>query len=313
MNTQTVLKTLNLDFNNTTPAAKHRRNVVWMQRARHTSQLAFATFILATSVAHHFASEDGSVASIDALCPFGGIETLYRYVASGGQFVPKTHLSNLVLLAGLAIGVLISGGAFCGWVCPFGSLQDLLTSIRKRLHIPEIEVPAKLDAVLRYGRFVVLGLILYQTIANVRLWFADFDPYRTVFGLDWLFAFDPVLNAVTYASAFVVLFASFFVERGWCRYACPLGGAISVLGNFSLLRIRRADDHCKGCAICERPCPVKLHMASMNVVNSNCIGCMACVEACPRHGALELQLHPTWWDGMKKGWDWLRGRNNSKV
>lgn len=305
MNTQTVLKALDLDFDNKTPAAQHRRNVVWMQRARHFSQLAFALFILSLSVVHHLATEDGAVPSIDALCPFGGVETLYRYIASGGQFVPKTHLSNLVLLGGLAISVLISGGAFCGWVCPFGSLQDLLTSIRKRLHLPEIIVPEKLDQVLRYGRFVVLGLILYQTIATVKLWFADFDPYRTVFGLDWLFDFDPVLNAVTYGLTLLVLAASFLVERGWCRYACPLGGVISVLGNVSLLRIRRADSHCKGCAICERPCPVKLHMASMDVVNSNCIGCMACVEACPRHGALELQLHPTWWDTLKKAYSKL--------
>lgn len=309
MNTQTLLKTLNLDFKNNTPAAKHRRNVVWMQRMRHISQLAFATFILSISVTHHFATEDGSVASIDALCPFGGVETLYRFIASGGQFIPKTHLSNLVLLGALAVGVIISGGAFCGWVCPFGSLQDLLTSIRKRLHIHEIEAPKKLDTVLRYGRFVVLGLILYQTISTVKLWFADFDPYRTVFGLDWLFEFDPVLNVVTYALTLLVLAVSFFVERGWCRYACPMGGVISVLGTASLLRIRRADAHCKGCAICERPCPVKIHMAETQVVNSNCIGCMACVEACPRHGALELQIRPTWWDALKRAYSKATGKS----
>jgi polyferredoxin len=97
-----------------------------------------------------------------------------------------------------------------------------------------------------------------------------------------------------------VLFVSFFLERGFCRYACPLGGAISVLGKLSLFRIRRSAGGCKGCAVCEVPCPVKLHVASANIVSSNCIGCMACVEACPRKGTLEMQLKPAWIDGIQR-------------
>ena len=197
-----------------------------------------------------------------------------------GQFISKTHASNLILLFAVVVGTLIAGGAFCGWVCPFGATQDLLSAIRRRLKIPEIHVPEKLDRVLRYGRFVTLGLILFQTALTVKLWFADFDPYRTLFGLDWLFAFDWLAS--------------------WPAYVGPLGGAISVLGRFSLLRIRRDGPSCKGCAVCEIPCPVKLHVATANVVSSNCIGCMACVDACPRHGSLELKLHPTWIDPILK-------------
>lgn len=132
---------------------------------------------------HSFAVTDGATPSLDALCPFGGIEAFYQFIASGGQYIPKTHLSNLVLLIGLFAGTFIAGGAFCGWVCPFGAVQDLLSWIRRKLHIREIKVPARLDRILRYGRFVVLGIIIYQTIVSVRLWFADIDPYRTLFGL----------------------------------------------------------------------------------------------------------------------------------
>lgn len=300
MNPQTTLKKLNLDFTNKTPAAVRRRRMVWTQRARHLSQAAFAAFILGSSVVHALSADDGATASIDALCPFGGIETLQKWIASGGQFIAKTHASNLILLFAVVVGTLIAGGAFCGWVCPFGATQDLLSAIRRRLKIPEIHVPEKLDRVLRYGRFVTLGVILLQTALTVKLWFADFDPYRTLFGLDWLFAFDWLASWPAYIVTLGVLAATLFVERGFCRYACPLGGAISVLGRFSLLRIRRDGPSCKGCAVCEIPCPVKLHVASANVVSSNCIGCMACVDACPRHGSLELKLHPTWIDPILK-------------
>ena len=299
MNSQPILKSLYLDFDDRTPAAAHRRRIAWTQRIRHIVQLGFALFIIAGSVAHNLATEDGSTASIDALCPFGGIETLWRTVSSAGQFIPKTHLSNLVLLAGLVIGTLIAGGAFCGWVCPFGAIQDLLNGLRKRLHIRPIEAPARLDAALRYGRFVILAVILYQTIAQVTLWFADYDPYRTLFGLGWLFEFDLSTSWPAYAMTLGVLVASFLVERAWCRYFCPLGGVISLLSKFSLLRIRREESACKSCQLCARPCPMKLDVAKATIVSSNCIGCLACVDACPRHGALEVKLAPEWADGLR--------------
>ncbi len=301
MKQQSMAKTWSVDFKDQTPAARYRRRVAWTQRARHVSQLAFGLFIIGGSVAHNLSAEDGLTPSIDALCPFGGIETLWRYVSSGGQFVPKTHLSNLILLAGLVVGTLIAGGAFCGWVCPFGALQDLLKGVRKRLRVPEIHVPARLDRVLRYGgRYVTLMLILYQTIAQVRLVFADVDPYRTIFGLGWLFEFNLATNWPAYAAAVGILALSFLIERAWCRYLCPLGGVISLLSKLSLFRIRRNETACKDCMLCERPCPVKLNVATASIVSSDCIGCLACVESCPRHGTLEMKLAPAWVDGLRR-------------
>jgi polyferredoxin len=292
MTRQSLTRTLALDFADQSPAALYRRRNIWTQRARHLSQLAFGLFIITGSVIHHLATEDGTQPSIDALCPFGGIETLWRYVSSGGQYVPKTHASNLILLGGLVIGTLIAGGAFCGWICPFGAAQDLLTALRKRLHIPELHVPERLDRVLRYARFALLAVILYQTIISVKLIFADADPYRTLFSLDWLFEFDLATHWPAYAITLAVLAVSFVVERAWCRYLCPLGGVISVLSRFSLLRIKREAHACKGCALCERPCPVKLNVATADVVSSNCIGCLQCVDSCPKHDTLAVRLAP---------------------
>ncbi len=289
-----------LKLNIKTPAAARRARMTWTQRTRHLVQFGFAAFILYSSVLHGTAVDEATTASIDALCPFGGLETLWKFISTGGQYVSKTHLSNVVLGLGLLIGVLIAGGAFCGWVCPFGVVQDLMNWIRTKLHFNEIRVPAKADRILRYGRYLILGMVIYQTISTVKLWFADWDPYRTLFGLGWLFEFNLAERWFAYGVVIVVLGASLFVERAWCRYACPLGGAISLLGNFAFLRIRRSGDSCKACNVCQTPCPVKLPVATADTMSSDCIGCLACVQACPRTGALELKLAPTWLDLFHK-------------
>lgn len=278
-----------------TPAQRYRQRITLTRLARHLTQLAFVGFMLWLAVAHHLATEDGAVPSIDALCPFGGVETLWRYLSSGGQFVPKTHLSNLVLLGGLTLSVLVAGGAFCGWVCPFGAVQDALAALRRWLRLPTWEPAPALDRVLRWGRYAVLAVILYQTITTVKLWFAGVDPYRTLFSLDWLFEFNWVENWLAYTVTAGVLVGALLVERVWCRYLCPLGGLISLVGNLSVLRIGRSADSCKGCHLCATPCPVKLDTAHSTVVSANCIGCLECVQACPRPHTLDVQVRPAWW------------------
>jgi len=274
---------------------KNRRN--WPLILRRLTQIGFLIFILAASVRHGLAEE--GTASIDALCPFGGLETLWSMLVDG-QYIPKTHPSNIVLGIGLLVGVIVAGAAFCGWICPFGTLQDGLTWLRRKLHLRQLRIPEKTDRWLRYARFVILGLILYKTIATVKLWFAGYDPYRTIFGLGWIFEFNLAEQWPAYLIALLVIVFSFWVQRAWCKYLCPLGGALSLLGHLSFLRIRRSTEACKGCAVCDTPCPVGIVVSRANPrVSTNCIGCLACVEACPRHATLEVQIAPSWWDGVR--------------
>ena len=261
----------------------------WTPLMRRLTQLAFGVFILASSVRHSLATTDGMLSSTDAYCPFGGLETLWK-LATQGSFISKTHASNIVLAVGLLVGTILVGGAFCGWVCPFGGLQDLLTWVRQKLHLPELKVPAKLDKVLTYGRYVVLAGILYATIQTGKMWFADYDPYRTIFSLGWLFEFNWAAAWPAYVVSLAILLGAFFIPRLWCRYLCPLGGVISLVQRLSIFRIRRNVQTCIDCKKCDKVCPAKITVSKKKSVTAECVSCLKCVEACPVKDTLYVGL-----------------------
>jgi polyferredoxin len=264
-----------------------------MHKIKHTRvirrvvQLGFAAFILVAAVRHSLGAEH--LPSTDAFCPFGAVETLWQF-ASTGTFVSKTHPSNLVVGIGLLLGALIAGPSFCGWICPFGALNDLLTWIRKKLHLPEIRVPDRLDRVLVLGRYVTLAGILYATIATATLWFADYDPYRTIFSLSWLFEFDWLEHWPAYVIALGVIAGGLLIPRFWCRYLCPQSAILSLLQRISPVKVWRNAATCISCKRCDRACPTHLNVSTAEAVKGNCIGCLECVDVCPVGDTLTVNL-----------------------
>lgn len=277
-------------FTRSAGLSRGQRRALGMRRvktARWASQLLFAVLIVGAAIRHQLATVSGTTASTDALCPFGGAETFITWITTG-NFISKTHPSNLFLFAAVVLATVLVGNAFCGWVCPFGALQDALTWVRRKLRLPTVAIPDRLDKALRWGRFVILGVILYFSVTTAKLWFAGWDPYVNLFGLGWLFGETEKLPlALTVIGVTIV--ASLLVERAWCRYLCPFGAVFKVLGFLSITRIRRSTKACTDCTLCDRPCPVDIKPSQAKpMVSTDCIGCLDCVATCPVKGALTL-------------------------
>jgi polyferredoxin len=270
-------------------ATKAQLRLRGMKRLRTTRglvQLAFAALIVTVGVRHQLLKSEAP--SVDALCPFGGVETVITWITTG-QLISKIHPSNLILGLAVLVATLLVGNAFCGWVCPFGAVQDALSWLRRTLHLPTVTLPATVDRVLRWGRFVVLAIVLYASVSTANLWFAGYDPYLTLFSLHWLFAFDAATMWLPLAILALILAASVVIDRFWCRYLCPLGGVVAVVGHASVFRIRRSATACTDCTLCDRPCPVGIVPSkAAPLASTDCIGCMDCVATCPVKGALSL-------------------------
>jgi len=250
-------------------------------------QAAFVAFILVAAVRHNTSAVE--TPSTHAYCPFGIVASIGPLLETG-NLAPKLHLSTAVLGVGVLVGAILAGGAFCGWVCPFGTLQDALNWVRAKLHIREVTVPARVDRFLRYGRYVLLLGIVYATWATAKLWFADYDPYYTLFSLSWLFEFNLAAHWPAYLIVVSIVAGSLFIPRLWCRYLCPLGGLLSLLQRISPIKVRRNAQVCIDCKRCDRVCPARLQVSTGQAVTHDCSMCLRCTSSCPVPGALELRL-----------------------
>jgi polyferredoxin len=271
------------------------------QYFRRVAQLAFAAFIVYVTAVHITAGESTAnlTASPEAFCPFGGLETFYRYITSGGTYVPHTHLSNLVIAAAVLVTALLLRSAFCGWICPLGFIQDLIHSfsawlqkrfvpLRKSLRtLTQRGQPvwALLDKYLRFVKYGVLVWALTGAAIYGVMVFKDYDPWSALINFaEWTFTPGLVVLGLT-------LVGSLFVERPWCRYACPLGAASGLLGKLSPVYLKREADACTSCKICTNTCPMGLNIHSATTITSlDCISCLECVGECPREGALEVKV-----------------------
>ncbi len=302
MTTQVYLPTKNAPA---APGAVKARRKGWERLAnpqtlRRITQLGFFAFIAFIAVRHVLVGEAGATitASWEAYCPLGGLETLYKFITSGGSFVSHTHLSNIVVLVAALLTALLARNDFCGWVCPLGFIQDMISrfsaKVQKRFKPVRRAVKtlktragflAVVDRPLRLLKYAVLAWAVTGAAVYGVLVFRDYDLWAALLNLTELsLGFGTVVLGV-------ILVGSLFVERPWCRYACPLGAATGLVSKLSPVYLKREGSACKSCAICSKSCPMGLSVHTADTIKSReCIGCLECVETCPRSGALELKV-----------------------
>ena len=174
----------------------------------------------------------------------------------------------------IALGLLFWGrGVYCGWLCPFGALQELLNEAAKRIGIKQIEVPFHVQErlwAIKYTLFVlILGLSFYSMDYALRL--AEVEPFKTAISMRFQRAWPFV------AFVLVLLTAGLFIERFYCRYLCPLGAALAIPAKMKLFDWLHRRPQCgRECRFCETQCTVGA-IDTLGRINPNeCVLCLRC-------------------------------------
>lgn len=182
---------------------------------------------------------------------------------------------SLLLWAFVIASLVVWGrGTFCGWLCPFGAMQEFLALLAKPLRIRPIAVPPRLDQALRQVKYALLAGILVAAAAGSPLAdsLSEAEPFKTAITLyfvrSWPF--------VAYALGLLVL--NLFVYKGFCRYLCPLGASLAVLGRLRLLDwIPRRSECGSPCQLCKVRCRYGAIRPNGRIDYPECFQCMDCV------------------------------------
>jgi NosR/NirI family nitrite reductase transcriptional regulator len=174
----------------------------------------------------------------------------------------------------VALGLLFWGrGVYCGWLCPFGALQELTNEAAQRLGVPQIEVPFAVQErlwVIKYTLFLgILALSFYSMEKALIL--AEAEPFKTAMSLHFMRAWPFVLFALA------LLVAGLFIERFYCRYLCPLGAALAIPAKLKLFDWLHRRPQCgRECRLCETKCTVGAIDPIGRINPNECVLCMRC-------------------------------------
>ncbi|HEY5616497.1 MAG TPA: 4Fe-4S binding protein [Vicinamibacterales bacterium] len=181
----------------------------------------------------------------------------------------------MVIVAGytLVSVVLIGRGVFCGWLCPFGALQELLGQLSRALRVPQWNPPGALEKRLWMGKYIAAAAVLALMMTQIDPAGAtlEIEPFKTAITAKFTRAWPYVL----YAGA--VLAIGLFSERAYCRFLCPLGGVLAFLDRLHLLNLLKRRPECGSpCHLCERTCPVRAIEPTGRIVTAECFQCLDC-------------------------------------
>ena len=211
------------------------------------------------------------------------------YLAIVGQTFSSALLPQMVELIALIPLTIILGRFFCGWMCGFGSFTDFIYLISGKLFKRKFKVNQKMNAVLKYVKYALLAvLVVFAWSLNMTI-FNSLSPWD-VFGMTAIVGTVPDLNFVisnlliAFIFFILIIIASVFVERFFCRYLCPMGAVFAITSKLRIGKIKKPTDKCGKCRICTNNCLMGIPLYEMDVVNSaECINCMKCISVCPRH------------------------------
>ena len=164
-------------------------------------------------------------------------------------------------------------GAYCGWLCPFGALQELTNQLARYLDIPQWKLPWGLHERLwpiKYMIFLGLFAVSLASIPTAEK-LAEVEPFKTAIILkfirDWPFV----------VFALLLLLAGLFVERFYCRYLCPLGAALAIPARIRMFDwLRRYAECGSPCQSCANQCPVQAIHPTGEINPNECVDCLHC-------------------------------------
>jgi ferredoxin-type protein NapH len=226
------------------------------------------------------------------------------------QYIGVWGLRVFLTLLGFVALAMVLGKTWCGWVCPFGTLQDWVAACRKSFRVRESHFSWNLRNSLKPVKYflLVLLIIIPVLIANAglhedfKLPFCQICPAKPVMPLfeantenlavDFSNAVTTAMSLIALTLAGSILAGMVFKDRFFCLF-CPMLALLSLFDRIGFMKLKKRVDSCTGCGACQRVCPmaireVHLEKEREDVLTQDCMLCLKCTEACPQDNTLAV-------------------------
>lgn len=215
-----------------------------------------------------------SSSSVFETIPLSDPFAVLQMFAAGAILAFDAILGAIIIV--LFYGI-IGGRSFCSWVCPVNMVTDAANWLRRKLYIDKIERKVWISRNIRY---YMIALALIVSFVSGMAAFEIISPI-TILNRGAIFGFGAGAGLLVA----IFLFDLFVLKNGWCGHICPLGGVHSIIGKYSLIRVKHNSDNCTLCMKCKEVCPEvqvldMIGKRSEFVVKQECTNCGRCVDVC---------------------------------
>jgi polyferredoxin len=272
------------------------------QRVRRTTQMVFLALNAWIAIEFlmwvRFFESQGQAryiarpAGVDGWLPIAGLMNL-KYFMTTHHF-PEFHPAAMVLVAIFLLSSLLLKKAFCSWLCPVGTLSEVLWKLGRKLFRRNMAVPRRLDLPLRSLKYLLMAFFLFIVISMSAEALNDFlaAPFGIIADVKMLNFFREI-SLLGMAVLALLMLLSVVIQNFWCRFLCPYGALMGIVSTLSPVSIRRDAEACIDCGKCSKACPSCLPVDRLIQIRSlECTSCMECVAACPAENALRFALPP---------------------
>lgn len=217
----------------------------------------------------------------EGFLPISALVSMKYWIQTGD--INDIHPYGLFIFTAIIVVSIFMKKAFCGWLCPIGTLSETLWMLGKKVFGKNRSIPRWFDYPLRSLKYLLLLFFAYSIMRMDVPTLKEFiySPYNKVADIKMYLFFAHLSSFALWTLIIIALF-SIVIKNFWCRYLCPYGALLGFLSFLSPLKITRRAATCIDCELCTKACPssINVHKAK-KVLSDECMSCYTCVEICP--------------------------------
>lgn len=274
-----------------------------IQKYRFWVQTAFALLCIWIGVEFYFFIEflesSGTSGSahrppgVEGFLPISALMSVVYFFQTGE--IHNVHPAGFFIFLAIVGVSFVFGKSFCSWMCPIGFLSELIGDFGermwKKLFKRRVKLPAIIDYPLRSLKYLLLAFFAYAifSMSALALNFFLNGAYNIMSDVKMWYFFENISRFALIVVA-VLFVLSILIRNFWCRYLCPYGALLGLIGFLSPAKIKRNPDTCIDCELCAKACPSFIKVDKVMTVRSDeCTSCFSCVDACPVANTLEVK------------------------